>query len=339
MFKFLKRRRRIITVVVIIASLAYGGYRLFFDRQPETTGYRVTRRDISETLELSGEIDAAQKADLHFQSGGLLTYLPFKEGDRVNRYQTIASLDQRLLQSDLHKYLNLYAIERRDFDQNEVNYRSRLSSDVDNQIKRILEKAQYELDNTVIDVEIKNLSIQYSRLTAPFNGILTQVPVPSVGINISITDIFQLVNPDSLYFSANIDESDIAQTAPGLKTMITLDAFPDKTFESKIESIAFSAKETSTGTAYETKFLLPTDTLSQLRLGFNGTAEIILSEKQAVLTLPVESVSEKEDGFYVLVKENGNLVDKKIEVGSQTNEYIEILSGLDENQEVYTETK
>jgi RND family efflux transporter MFP subunit len=328
------KKYRIYLIILLVLAAGFFGYRSLTKPTTYQT-VKVQRQDLSETIELSGKIDADNRADLHFQTGGLITYLPFKENDKVLKNQTIAGLDQRQVQKDLTKYLNLYAIQRNSFENTKDDNQSQLSTDTSNQIKRILENNQYQLNNAVLDVEFKDLALQYSRLTAPFDGIITQMDIKSTGINVLPTDTFQIIDPNSLFFKANIDESDISKINEGQKTILTLDALPNEEFDSTVGTVAFASKETSTGTAYEAKFPLPSDLLSRLHLGFNGTAKVVLNEKIGVLSLPVDYVRAKGDQFFVTIKKDGQYVDQEVKTGIESDTYVEITDGLTEGETVY----
>ncbi len=333
LYKKLPGWARIVLIIAVIGG-GFFGYRQVFGKENGYKQVQVEEGLLVESLELSGDIQAYRQANLHFAAGGLVTYLPFKEGDRVTKWQTIASLDQRQLQKDLQKYLNLYSQTRNDFDTTVEDDDNNLALDQNDQIKRLLADNQYTLNNAVIDVESRDLAIKLSRLYAPFDGIITRMDITTANVNVLPTDIFQIVDPSSLYFSANLDEEDLVRVTEGQKAIVTLDAFPDLEFETVVESIAFAAKETSTGTAYEIKFNLPAEVLDKLRLGLNGTVTIKLEEKENALSVPFEAIDEKDDGTFVTVLENGQIVDRKIETGIQTDSRTEVTSGLNKNDTV-----
>lgn len=334
----MKLSKRAISIIIATGLIVVLIYRINKNKNTDYQSFVVERRNITETIELSGEIDAHQRANLHFASGGLVTYLPFKEGDQVKKFQTIASLDQRALKKTLEKQLNNFAKERNDFDATQDD--NQTSSDLGNistNLRRILEAAQYDLTNATIDVELQDLSIQLSRLYSPFDGILIESPISSANINISALDIFIVVDPLSLYFQADLDESDLSSLQETMSVIIELDAYPELEIQSTIEYISFDAKEKSTGTTYEIDLTLPADILGQLRLGLNGTASIIISQKTDILVLPIETIVEEINRTYVLVRDNGSVKEIDITTGSSDNNYIEITSGLNQGDEVVLE--
>ncbi|MFH2019202.1 MAG: efflux RND transporter periplasmic adaptor subunit [bacterium] len=334
----LKKSKKIIFLTIGVVLIGLIGWKLLNKNGHQYSQYSVERRDITETIELSGEIDAKLKEDLRFLAGGLVTYFPWKEGDEIKKYSTVASLDARALKKSLTKQLNLYASERHDFDSTQDLYqKERDDGDVDQALRRILEKAQYDLTNSVIDVELQDLSLTLSRLYAPFTGILVSAPITTPNVNVLATNVFTLVDPTSLYFLADLDESDLNVVVPGLPVKLELDAYPNDLMETTVESISYASKVTSTGTTYEITIPIPLDKMSTLRLGLNGTASIILSAKKDILTLPIEAVSEENDRRYVLVMDGKKTLEKDVKVGISNNNFVEITSGLSEGDVVVLE--
>jgi len=331
------RTHKLISVAIVLL-LIFAGYRYYQSKQVSYTEYTVSKTDIQETFELSGKVVAASSATLRFSAGGLVTYLGAKEGDTVKKWQTLASVDSRQLNKTLEQKLNLYAIQRGTFDQTiDDNDNSVPDGDLARTLKRLLEKNQYQLDNTVKDVEYLDLSSKLSRLSSPVAGVLVHAPIDTANVQVLATDTWIVVDPDSLYFSADLDETDLKRVSVGQKVLITLDAYPDTTIESSVSSISYSPKETSAGTTYEVKLAIPRDNLSNLRLGLNGTAAIILTAKDSVLTLPSSALSSSNGDTTVLVKTGNKYESKKIETGIENDGMVEILRGLGEADHVYVQ--
>ncbi len=322
--------------LMVLAALLFGGYRYYQSKQVEYTEYSVTKNNIQETFELSGKVTAGNAATLRFSAGGLVTYLGAKEGDSVKKWQTLASVDTRQLKMTLEQKLNLYSIQRGTFDQTvDDNDNSVPDGDLSRTLKRLLEKNQYQLDNTVKDVEYLDLSLQLSRLSSPIAGVLIHAPIDTASVQVAPSDTWLVVDPDSLYFSADLDETDLSRVSVGQSVIITLDAYPDTNIESTVSSVSYSPKETSAGTTYEVKLAIPEDALSTLRLGLNGTAAIIIASKDNVLTLPSSALSGSNGNTTVLVKSGSKYTEKQIETGVENNGVVEIVSGLGESDHVY----
>ena len=136
----------------------------------------VKQGDLTQTLELSGHLQAEENLTLRFQTSGLLTWVAVKEGDWVRRGQALATLDRRALEKTLKKELNDYSKERADFEQDQDDHKLvREGLVIDYEIRRILDKAQWDLENSVIDVELADLSHRLAVLSSPIAGIVTKV--------------------------------------------------------------------------------------------------------------------------------------------------------------------
>lgn len=306
------------------------------NNQPEYLEYSVESRSMEDLIELSGKLNSASSASLRFAAGGLVTYVGAKEGDTVKKWQTLASIDTRQLQKVLEQKLNLYAIQRGTFEDTQDDYRARRDTgDVDATLRRLLEKNQYQLDNTVKDVEYQDLSLRLARIYSPVNGILIHAPISVSGSQAAATDTWIVVDPKSLEFVADLDETELSRVKVGQKVRITLDAYPDDVIESVISSISYAPKETTTGTTYEVTVKIPEDKMSMFRLGLNGTASIITNEKQNVQVLPNSAITLDPQGSLVYVKSGSKYESRLIKTGIDNSGYVEILEGLSEGQVVY----
>lgn len=325
-----------IATIVIIVVLGLGGYYYTHQTKSEYTGYTVETGTIKDTLELSGKINAEGMAVLRFPTGGLVTFLGAKEGDNVKKWQTLASIDSRQLNKTLEQKLNLYSIQRGTFEQTiDDNDNSVPDGDLARELTRLLEKNQYQLDNTVKDVEYLDLSLKLTRLTSPLNGILVKSPIKTSGVNVLATDTWMVVDPSTLYFSADLDETELKRVSVGMPVEIKLDAYPDKTLSSAVSSIAFTPKETTSGTVYEIKLAIPENELSDLRLGLNGSATVILSEKKDVLLLPSSALTFEGTKSSVYLRDGDDYEPREIELGIENDGFVEIIKGLSQNDQVF----
>lgn len=325
-------------VLVLMALMVILGGWYFFGRKPkiEYQEYTPNKANISDVLELSGKVRADKSASLKFLAGGLVTYLGPKSGDTVKKWQTLASVDTRQLQKTMEQKLNLYAIQRGTFDQTvDDNNNSVPGGDLGNTLKRLLEKNQYQLENTVKDVEYQDLYLKLSRISSPIDGILIQAPITTGNVQVSATDTWIVIDPTTLYLSADLDETDLKKVSVGQKAFVQLDAYPELKIDTSISSISFSPKETTTGTTFEVKIAIHGDDAKLLRLGLNGIAGVILSEKENVLTLPSSAISDNSGNPFVYIKDGNKYVEKPIKTGIEYSGTVEILSGISEGDTVY----
>src|SRR3990167_5798103 len=185
MIKFIKKRWYLILIILAIPIFIFFQNKQASSSQDQPDTYRVKKETLEETLSLSGEIDADEKVALKFQTSGRLAWVGVKEGDTVKKYQTIASLDQRDLKNRLQKYLNTFVSQRLTFEQTQDDYWNEqfdLSETVRANAERVLQDAQYDLNNAVLDVELQSLTVEYANLWTPIAGVVTRIDVPFSGV-------------------------------------------------------------------------------------------------------------------------------------------------------------
>lgn len=340
MFKVIKKRWYIILIVLAFAGFFLMRKSAVEKQQKKENIYAVKRKTIRETVSLSGEIAAEEKATLRFQSSGRLAWVGVKKGDFVKKYQTIASLDQRDIKNRLKKYLNTYVSQRLSFEQTRDDYWNKqfdLSETIRRSAQRSLEDSQYDLENSVLDVELQSLSLEYANLWTPIEGIITGLDVPQSGVNITPAGAqFEVVNPKSVYFSASVDQSEVVKLREGLTAEISLDAYDGEKISGSIYFIAFSPKQGETGTVYEVKIRLPgTNDSYRYKLGMTGDATFMVKERKNILAIPQSFVKSENGKSYVYTKQQEKKKKTFMKPGEEVDSYLEIKDGLQEGTVIY----
>lgn len=337
MFGFIKKRFKLLIFIVIVFLIAGYSYNNFAGSQQnkKTESAKVKRGTLKEELTISGTIDAEEKVTLRFQTSGRLVWVGVKEGDYVKKYQGIAALDQRELKKELEKELNDYLAYRWDFEQEtRDDYKDKVITDA---IKRIKEKAQFDLNTSVLDVEIQNLAVEFANLWTPIEGIVTRVSSLYAGVNITPSQAeFEIVNPKTVYFSALADQTEVTKLYDGLVGELVLDAYPEVTISGNIKNISFIPKAGETGTVYLVKFIFSEDNSNyKYRLGMGGDLTFVLKEKEDVLYLPNKFVKSENGKKYVKVGKDGKTEKVFVETGMETDTNIEITSGITVGATIY----
>lgn len=332
-------------LLIIVGVIIIGVLFFSFKKSQATTKLQTfvhpERKSLSQTISINGVIDSSEKARIFFSTGGKVTFIGAKEGEWVKKGQTIVSIDNRIANKQLQQDLNNYMIERLNWEQlqdDEVrNGFGEPEPIADIRTRRYIEQAQNKLDNSVLNVEIRSIAIQEASFRSPIEGILTKSPTTITGIPLSPSDVFEVVNPNKFFLKIAIDETDVGLIKEGMKASIELDAYPDITLDGSIRNIAFSGTQGTSGTLFLAEIELDNlDTLSKiLRYGMNGNAKIILAQIDDALVIPLESTRTKDGQTVVDVKQNnGQIEERVIYTGLETDEEIEIIKGLMETDEI-----
>src|SRR3990167_691316 len=324
--KILKSRRIIVAVVAVVLITFFatrGG-----SETSKIKTAQVTEKTLESEVTVSGEVKSREETNLRFQTSGKLAYIGVKQGDYVRSGQTVASLDSQELEKRLKRDLNTYFKTRLDFEDVKDSQKDKVITDT---LKRIAQRSQADLDNSVIDVEIRDLAIQFSRLTSPINGYIINKGEFFAGNFVFPTDtIATVADFGKLQFVAEVDESEIGQVKVGQKAYITFDAFDNQPIETQVDFIGPKTITTSTGaTAFEVKINL--DPPENLRLGMNGEAEIIIQEVPQSLTIPLDALVNDK---YVWLKTNDTFQKREIQKGLESELEVQITSGLNKGDQL-----
>lgn len=302
----------------------------------------VKQGDLEESLTISGEIDAEEKAALRFATSGRLAWVGVKEGDMVKKFQGIASLDKRDVEKNLKKKLLAYMNERWDFEQaqDDKSVRGRRRVDIPGLTdaeRRILDKAQFDLDSTVLDVEIQNLALEYANLWTPVAGLVTRIDIPYAGTNITAaTAEFEIINPESVYFKASADETEVTKLKENMTGTLVLDAFPDQVLTGHISNISFIPDSEESGVVYTVKFNFGSINPDyRYRLGMVGDLSFITFKKDNVIYLPAKYVLSDNGKKYVFLQNKNKAEKVSVKTGLETDKNIEIIKGLKKGDKVY----
>lgn len=188
-----------------------------------------------------------------------------------------------------------------------------------------IETAQALLDKTVI--------------RAPFAGVVLDVttelgewisPSPP---GVFIPPVVDLIDPDTLYLEAPLDEADVARIRTALPVRITLDAFRGQSFTgtvSYVSSFVETRQEQNRTLRVEAEFeatALPPNLLP----GLSADLEVILEAREQVLRIPTYALLE---GGRVLLVQHGRLAERPVSTGLRNWSFTEVTSGLAAGEEV-----
>lgn len=163
----------------------------------------------------------------------------------------------------------------------------------------------------------------------------------------------------------NVDENDIVNLQLGQQAEIEVDALFGETLTGTVYEISNSANTGAAGTTnqkteFEVKISI-TGEISRLRPGMTASADVSTKAKDKVVGVPIEAVAVRtidqltlegeevadaelrftadEDGFVEIVfcvEEDGRVVARQVKTGIQSNDMIEVISGIEADEVVVT---
>jgi len=170
-------------------------------------------------------------------------------------------------------------------------------------------------------------------IIAPIDGTIVLKNIEN-GQTFTTTDAI-LVMSDRLTVKAQVDETDIASIKLKQAAEITLDAYPETKISAKVDQIAFEATTVSNVTTYIVD-VLPKEVPSFMRSGMTANVKFFMESKNDVLTVPNDAVKIQDGKSTVIVLQDGDQVEREIEIGITDGKKTEVVSGLNEGDTVFS---
>jgi HlyD family secretion protein len=204
----------------------------------------------------------------------------------------------------------------------------------------VISQAQISLSSS--SMSLKNYS---PKIYAPISGVITGViyqegsVIPAQAVSSSTQTLSQniasIVTSNIPVVEIGLTEIDIPKVKIGAKATLIFDAFPDKTFTGMVSSIDTSGSVSSGVTTYPITITLDTEN-TELYANMSATANILVESKDDVLYVPVGAVQTQNGESYIRKMINGEVQNVTVETGISSDSDIEIVSGLNEGDEVVT---
>ena len=146
-----------------------------------------------------------------------------------------------------------------------------------------------------------------------------------------------LINLDSLYVAAPIDEIDAAQIRPGMEVRVTLDAFPKRVFAGKTRTVSpYVLELAKQARTVEVEVDLE-EVAGDVRLlvGYSADVEIVVARSAGAVRVRSEALH--RDGFvYVVDDKTRRLSRRPVVAGLGNWQFTEIRQGLAAGETVVT---
>lgn len=232
-------------------------------------------------LRAVGTLRAARGADLALDIAGLVTVVNVKSGDEVRQGQVLLQLRDSEDLAQLHQLEASAALA-------EVTF----TRAKEQMAVQVISKADY--DQSAADLKVKQaavaqqqVNVAKKQLRAPFAGRAGIVTInPGAYLN-SGTTIVTLQQLDPVYVDFHLPQKELADLRPGQRAVLTLDAFPGKTFTGKINAISPKVDSDTRNAQIEAEVPNPDRVLIP---GMFATVSIDVGTQQRNLTLPQTAV-------------------------------------------------
>lgn len=263
-----------------------------------------------------------------------------------------------------------------DFDNIKANYEVS-KADVQAAEQNVI-ASQYNVKSAAAALKEAKESLSKTVIYAPMSGTISKLDVEKgervVGTSqFAGTEIMRIANINEMEVNVSVNENDIVRVHHGDTALIEVDAYLDKKFKGIVTEIASSANtigvSADQATNFDVKIRILRDSYKDLlndkdsyqspfRPGMSATVDIQTKTAYDVLSIPIQSVTSREDTVkqadsinqesitkdtqedekdlkeYVFVFKEGKAKMVAVKTGIQDNKFIEITEGLSDDNEI-----
>jgi len=193
-----------------------------------------------------------------------------------------------------------------------------------------------QIQESQADIDLIKKRINDSILTAPRDGVITEINGDIGEVATSTSDFISIIASDDFEIKANVSEVDIAKVKIGNEVDITFDAFGnDRKFKGTIAKIDPAETEIA-GVIYYKVTTMFSGGAETIKHGMTANLDILTAKKDSVIMIPFQALKEKNGKKYVQILENNKVKNIPIEIGLKGDINLEVVDGLKEGQKIIT---
>lgn len=335
----------------------------------------VVRGTIDKHVLATGSVRASKRTEVGAQVSGKIINLYVTLGQQVKKGDLLAEIDSSnqsnslstaeatlsSYQAQLKSAQVAFEVAQSNFNRLNKLYKQQSASQTDFETaKNTLASARATVDNVKAQIKSAQISVNdaktnlnYTQIVSPMDGTIVSIPVSvgqTVNANQTSPTIVHVADLSKMLVKLEISEGDIAQVKAGQPIRFTTLAEPNHTHNSQIDSVdpalttlsddnasnKYAEKSGNTEAIYYYANSLVENPEQRLRIGMTVQGQVDIVKRENVLIVPTSALKKKNHAVYINVLENNQSAEKKVEIGLADSQYTEILSGLNEGEQVIT---
>ncbi|EEU7813969.1 efflux RND transporter periplasmic adaptor subunit [Campylobacter upsaliensis] len=368
----MKKKMIISLMIGVLVLLGITTYIYFSKEDVEYLTQKISRKNISQTIEAVGKVYAKEQVDVGAQVSGQIIKLYVDVGDRVKQGDLIAQIDKDKQQNDLDitkarlesakanlesKKVALsiaskqYIREQKLYDKKATSLES-LETLKDNYFALKASVAALNAEVIELEITLKNAQkdLDYTIITAPMDGVIINVAVDegqTVNANQNTPTLVRIANLEQMEVKMEIAEADVSKIKIGTKLEFSLLSNPEKTYEAQIASIdpadtqisdsnsqqnSSNSSNSTSNAIYYYAKFFVDNKNDLLRIGMSIQNEIMVAHAQNVLAVPTYAIKSDRGGYFVEILEKDRVRKAYVKLGIKDALNTEILDGVSEGE-------
>ena len=310
----------------------------------EVTLTQVTRADVRQIVTVTGTVAALPNEDVKVSAlvPGRIATMTVAEGDAVRVGQVLARIDDRTVRDQLQQAEAAAAQARASLEnaklsrtRNESLFTRGIVARKDLEDARTQESmAAAALQQAEASLEIVHLQVARAQILSPVNGRVVKRFV-GVGEQVDGTaaqPVVEVANLSQVELLGNLPAPYLGRIKPGQEVQIENDSQPGKPLKGKVVAISPGVDPTTNVGLVRIRIPNPT---GLLRLGMYLSAPITVETHPNALGVPPQAIYRDDQGqarVFRVEKDEATAV--PVELGLETSDRVELLSGVKEGDSV-----
>jgi len=305
----------------------------------------VKTGNLRKIFSFTGNIEPWRQVNIVPDVGGKVAKIYVEVGDLVTKGQILAELDAETFKLRLEQAKAGLAVAQANFEDAKRNWeRIKELKEKDSVSKQQYEKVQLgynaakaQLQQAQVAFDLAEWQLRVSVMKAPFAGAITgkymnegEIINPQMPGGRGVVGLMDF---SRVKITVRATEIQVHQISPGQRAEISVDAYPNRVFIGEVYAVSSAADPGSR--TFEVQIKVPNPDFA-LKAGMFCRVEIVINERNNVLTIPVDAILNEEGKHCAFVIESDRAIKRSVELGLQEGTVVELLSGLHEGEKVVT---
>ena len=351
----MENKIKVFGVIVVLLGISFFG-KSGESESLEVSIKKVIRKNLQSKVVADGVLTPETEVKLSANNTTYITDIAVKEGDFVNKGDFLMSLDDRQQKAATEasraslKAAKVQLEQRKAQQERQTQlYNQGLISDQEMETTNSSFASALSTYNGAQSRLIQDEdALSKLRLIAPQDGTITfidgEVGDLAQGGMFNPSVLLKLSDLSKMEVYVNVNENDIADISIDDPVSIEVDAYDGKKFMGKVKEVAYASSVSSGGsqqqvTNFQVKIQM-LEVVEGMRPGMSATVDIITAESLNALSIPIQSLTSSRSmkkGTNVVFVYNNNIVNERVvETGIVGDRDYEILSGLEEGEQIVT---
>lgn len=334
------KKTTFIVIAAILSFTALIGFRLASNKKkideknqlPTNTSVaipvtvaEVAEATVNQQLVKTGNLIPFKEADIMATAQGKVTQVNFDLGSSIRQGATLVTVDNKLKELSLQSTELTIEKLKKDVSRYNTLYAGNATTELQ------VNETKYNYENALNQAEQIKKQLQDASVKAPISGRVVKKNIePGEYVNAG-TVLGTILDVSRLKVQVLVNEKDVYQLREGQAVKVKADVFPDRVFNG---SVSYIAPQGDTEHNYPVEITISNGNL--LKAGTFVNVDFSQKSNQRALQIPRTALVESIKNPYVYIV-NGHVVhQRKISVGRDFGDSIEVLSGLQSGDRVVT---